>query len=134
MSTPVTNSAAALQRRIRTFYTHLNKGSFPRCYEMIDPVVRQSPNSVTLYQFMQSLQAFRDHFGQVDLQQVDIQLHLDEPNKRFQDRDFAVGKTTWKDRQGREHFFQERWVKNGRYWYTVCTGFVTPDEDEARPA
>src|SRR5579872_5614587 len=100
MSIPVTSPIATVERRIRQFNDHLNAGRFTRCYRMIDPLVRQSPTAVTLYQYLQSLQAFRDHFGQVVVQQVEMQLHLDEPNKRFQDRDFAVGKTTWKDQHG----------------------------------
>jgi len=134
MSTKVISRVSPVERRIRQFYGHLNEGCFARCYLMVDPLVRHSPSSVTLYKYLQSLGAFRDHFGQVVVQRVEVQLHLDEPNKRFQDRDFAVGKTTWKDQQGEEHVFQERWVRNGRYWYTVCTGFVTPDDRKLDPA
>jgi hypothetical protein len=134
MSGKTSTSHAAVETRIRRFYDLLSQGRFARCYLMIDPLLRHDPNSVTLYQYMEALGAFRERFGTISVQQVHVQLHLDERNKRFQDRDFAIGKTVWRDHQGQEHTFLERWVKNGRYWYTVCTGFVTLGREATRPA
>jgi hypothetical protein len=118
---------ASLEKRIRHFYGLLNEGRFAECYRMIDPVVRDKPSSVTLHQYQTSLRAFLDHFGQVRIRGISLDLHLNEPSKLYADRDFAVGQTVWEDEAGEGHQFQERWVRAGRSWYTRSSGFVVPE-------
>ena len=93
---------------------------------MIDPQVRDASGSVTLYQYGNSLHEFMDRFGPLMVRAIQLSLHLDEPNRLYQGRDFAVGKTTLSDALGDRHAFLERWVREGRAWYTRSTGFVTP--------
>jgi hypothetical protein len=131
MKTKTDSQVLRVELRIRQFYRLLSDGKFAQCYRMIDPVIRHSPASVTLYQYQNSLAAFLEYYGKVSIEEVLIVPHIDEPNKRFQDRDFAVGTATWADGQGEQHTFQERWVRVGRLWYTVSTGFVTPGETQA---
>ncbi len=122
----------SLEKRIRLFYSLLDERKFTECYRMIDPVVRDRPSSVTLYQYENCLRAFLDHYREIGIREIDITLHLDEPSPLYNDRDFAVGQTTWEDGLGAEHTFQERWVREGRSWYTRSTGFLVPQENEIR--
>ena len=120
------NRQVSLKRRIRQFYRLLNRRAFDRCYQMIDPRVLLKPTSVTLFQYENALSQFLDRFGSVKVLEIGIALHLNEPSQLYEGRDFAVGKTTWVDEAGEEHVFSERWVRDGRAWYTRSTGFVTP--------
>jgi hypothetical protein len=134
MSTRTENRQTSLKRRIRQFYNLLNRGDFARCRQMIDPRVRLKRDAVTLLQYEGSLRQFLDHFGSVKVLEIRIDLHLNEPSQLYEGRDFAVGKTTWLDGAGGQHVFSERWVRDGRVWYTRSTGFMTPtgSEDSAR--
>jgi hypothetical protein len=93
---------------------------------MIDPGIRLKPSSVTLFQYENALKQFLDHFKSVAIRDITIELHLREKSKLYGDRDFAVGRSVWLDEMGEEHSFLERWVKEGRTWYTRSTGFITP--------
>jgi hypothetical protein len=126
MNTRTETRQASLKRRIRQFYNLLNQGDFARCRQMIDPRIRLKRDSVTLFQYGNSLRQFLDHFGSVKVREISINLHLNEPSQLYEGRDFAVGKTTWVDRSGGQHVFSERWVRDGRAWYTRSTGFMTP--------
>jgi hypothetical protein len=116
----------SLKRRIRQFYRVLNQRAFDRCFRMIDPRVLLKPTSVTLFQYESALGQFLDRFGSVKVLGIDLDLHLGEASALYQERDFAVGKTTWADESGEQHVFSERWVWDDRAWYTRSTGFVTP--------
>jgi hypothetical protein len=126
MSARTVNRQSSLKRRIRQFYKLLNERAFERCYLLIDPRIRDKPNSVTLLQYTNALRDFLDHFSSVKVLQINLDLHLDEPSKLYEGRDFALGTTTWQDETGVQHVFSERWVREGRAWYTRSTGFVTP--------
>jgi hypothetical protein len=135
MTTKAENRPTALKRRIQRFYDLLNEGEFARCYAMIDPRVRRNSASVTLYQYENSLRQFRAHFGGIRIMEIRVDLHLNEPSKLYEGRDFAVGRTVWEDQLGEQHVFSERWVRESRSWYTRSTGLVTPisnAEEEGR--
>lgn len=129
MTTKAKNRPTAVKRRIQHFYRLLNEGAFARCFVMIDPRIRVDPASVTLYQYENSLRQFLTHFGRVEMVEIRVQLHLNESSKLYEGRDFAVGQTIWADRFGERHVFSERWVREGRSWYTRSTGFVAPNPD-----
>ena len=118
---------AALERRIRRFYDGLNRRDFDRCYQMIDPRLRDQPSSVTLFQYQNALLQFMDRFGPLSVLEISVSLHLDESNKLYEGRDFAVGKTVCSNKDGERHVFSERWVRQGQAWYTRSTGFVAPE-------
>lgn len=126
MTTKPESRRTSLKRRIRQFYNLLNQRDFRRCHEMIDPRIRLKPSSVTLLQYQNSLGEFLDEFGPVDILDISVSLHLNEPSELYEGRDFALGKTVWTDEAGDEHLFAERWVFEGRAWFTRSTGFVTP--------
>ena len=126
MTTKTASSQTGLKKRIRRFYSLLNSGDFDRCYEMIDPRVRAKSASVTLLQYENSLRAFLKAVKAVEVLSMEIELHVGEPSKLYEDRDFAVGDTRWIDSRGVENTFTERWVREGRTWYTRSTGFLLP--------
>jgi hypothetical protein len=127
MTTKVEKQQAALERRIRRFYDRLKRRDFDQCYQMIDPSVRDQPGSVTLFQYQNALVQFMDRFGPLIVDGISVSLHVDESNKLYEGRDFAVGKTLWSDNAGERHVFSERWVRQGKAWYTRSTGFVAPE-------
>ena len=133
MRTQAEKQQSALERRIRGFYDSLNGRDFERCHRMIDPRLRDAPASVTLFQYGNALRQFLDQFGSLNVMEVQFTLHLNEPNKLYEGRDFAVGKTVWSDQAGEWHAFSERWVRNGRAWYTRSTGFITPKTQPSTP-
>lgn len=97
---------------------------------MIDPRVRAKSSSVTLFQYQSALSQFVGHFGPIEILDISVTLHLNEPSELYDGRDFAVGETTWEDKKGARHVFTERWVREGRIWYTRSTGLVTPAGDK----
>jgi hypothetical protein len=125
-----TQVAAALKKKILQYYRHLNAGNFHWCYRAIDPPIRSQSTSVTYFQFASSLERFLNHYGGVRVKStgIEVQLHQDEPNSLYQNRDFAVVKVLWQDKADKMHLFHERWVRNGRSWFSRCTGLITPEE------
>jgi len=124
MKTKKETTQSSLKRRIRHFYDLLNRRDFARCHQMIDPRVRLKPSSVTLFQYENALSEFLEQVGSISVLEISIDLHLNEPSVLYEKRDFAVGRTTWLDDAGEQHVFSERWVREGRGWYTRSTGFV----------
>lgn len=130
MTTTQSSKESILKRRIREFYDLLNQGQFPGCFQMIDPRIRHNPNSVTLFQYENSLREFLNVIGLVLIDNTSIEIHTDEPSEIYAGRDFALGKTTWDDERGQKHVFSERWVLEGGAWYTRSTGFLVPSRDK----
>jgi hypothetical protein len=120
----------ALRRRIKRFYDHFNRGEFDKCYLMVDPVLREVPTSITEFQYTTNLERFHQESGEIVVRDIaPVQLHLDEPNRLYNNRDFALACLTCEDEKGRQHTFKERWVRDSRgRWYTRNTGFVSKDE------
>lgn len=124
----ITNGAdklVALETRIRHFYESMNRHDFTKCYAMIDPRVVSKSEALTISQYTHSLERYLDRFASINLVEIGITgLHLNEPNKLYEGRDFALGKTVWEDDDGNRHEFSERWVFQDGAWYTRSTGFV----------
>jgi len=97
---------------------------------MIDPRVRHKPESVTLLQYSNSVAEFLDRVGSLSLVDLDLDVHLHERNILYENRDFALGKSVFDDARGQRRVFSERWVREGRSWYTRSTGFVTSKMDD----
>ena len=127
MTNPTTTEAAVL-RRVREFYAHLNVRRFERCYAFLDPRLLAKPNTVTRFQYETALGEFLDAVGAVAVRSVAVTgLHLGEPSKLYEGRDFALGTTSWEDAGGTPHQFAERWVCDSGEWYTRSTGLLLPD-------
>lgn len=133
MTTKNASQQSSLRRRIRRFYELLSERQIERCHQMLDPRIREQPTSVTFLQYDNSARDFLAAVGAVEVREIELELHVNEANKLYENRDFAVGQTRWIDEHGTEHVFQERWVREGRRWYTRSTGFVLPRE-RAAPA
>ena len=127
MSTKLATKQSSCRRRIRQFYDLLNEHDFKRCFQMIDPRIRRMPTSVTFFQYQNALMQFLDVHGSITVQEMEIKLHVGEPSTLYEGRDFALGKTTWLNDEGEQHIFLERWVREGRSWYTRSTGFVAAE-------
>ncbi len=123
----------AMNRRVRQFFDPLNQGDFERCYRMVDPDLRVGPDAVTLRDFEESWRQFHHYFGRVRVRDVDVMLRLGEPKAVYHGRDFATGKTTWEDEWGGQHVFDERWVREGRSWFTRGVGVVSPTRKRVVP-
>jgi len=124
-----TKLITALRRRIRQFYLRFNQGDFARCYLMLDPDLRATPDAITSQQYATGLRRFLDWAGQIQIRKIVlIQLHLKEPNRLYNNRDFARLEVVWEDADSNGHTFKERWVRSrGSRWYSRSTGFVVPD-------
>ena|SRR6266851_2384485 len=123
-------AATDLKKRIQEYYRHLNAGDFQRCYNAIDPDIRNQATSIAFIPFALSLERFLKHFGKVTVKSnnIEIQIHRPGPSALYQNREFAVVRVPWLDQEGNSHQFQDRWVRGGRTWYSRCTGMVTPKE------
>ncbi len=123
-----TTPEAAIQQRVREYYAHLNARRFERCYSFLDPRLLAKPNTVTRFQYEAALAEFLSAVAAVRVRAVTITgLHLNEPSKLYEGRDFALGKTDWEDAAGNSYQFAERWVCDGGEWYTRSTGLLMPD-------
>ena len=126
------NAREALRRRIRRFYTLLNRRNFVDCFHMIDPRVLGQPGGITFLHYIQSLNSFLEQAGAVTGVRIQITgLHLNEPTKLYEKRDFAIASTKWKDSNGNEHKLSERWVLEDDNWYTRSTGLVWTEPAES---
>ena len=120
------NPQTSLKRRIKQFYDLLNRGDFSRCHRMLDPRLRRNPHAVTLLQYENSLREFVGRAGPIRVVDIDVVAHLNKPSVLYEGRDFAVGETRWLDESGTQREFKERWVRDGRVWYTRSTGLLFP--------
>jgi hypothetical protein len=126
MSTKTKNQEAVLRKRVQQFYEFMNGQDFAHCHQMIDPRVRSKPSSVTLFQYANALRDFLTAVGPIEIEGIDFVLHLNEPSPLYENRDFAVGETHWKAENGTHNTFSERWVRDGKTWFTRNTGFIIP--------
>jgi hypothetical protein len=55
---------------------------------------------------------------------VRISLHLTGSRPASDPRAFAYVYTVWQDERHEFHMFRERWVRDGKNWYTRVAGLV----------
>lgn len=103
-----------LRKRIKEFYRSFNQQNWEKCFSFIDPEI-----NLEYQHYADSLERFYEHHGPIRVLSIDLQMHLDEPNKLYGNRSFACGTTKW-----REGTIQERWVKTGGMWFTRMTGMM----------
>src|SRR5258708_27496701 len=127
--TKTVRATTALKHRIQEYYRRLNARDFQWCYRAIDPAIRNQATSVTFLQFASSLARFLDNYGSVGVRPnaIDIQLHQNEPNFLYENRDFAVVRVLWHASTGGLWHFQNRWDRNGRSLDSRPTGIVTTE-------
>ena len=106
----------------------MNARAFEKCFLFLDPRLLVRPGAVTQYQYETTLAEFMTHVREVRVRTVCVTgLHLNEPSKLYEGRDFALGKTEWEDVTGTPHEFAERWVCERGVWYTRSSGLVLPE-------
>jgi hypothetical protein len=116
---------SALRRRIKSFYLHLNHHAFDKCWSFLDPDLRQR-GRFEEDKYAKSLSEFLDHYGTIEIVVIKIDLYSGAKVKG-QTQDCAYPLVVWKDARHVPHLFRERWVKDGKTWYTRVAGLVTPD-------
>jgi len=120
---------AALRARVRRFYgTLFAKRSWQKCYEYLDPRLREQ-GKVDANTYAESLARFADYYGAISIRHIDISLHLDATKNRHDDRAFAYVYVFWQDKRGQFHVFRERWVRDGGDWYTRVVGLVVHERN-----
>jgi hypothetical protein len=114
----------ALRRRVRRFYKHFNRQDWQRCYDGLDPRLRNE-GKVSFHPYAQSLSSFVAAYGAIDIWHIDLSLHLDAAANKRDPRPFAYAYIFWQDQRHAFHVFRERWVREAGEWYTRVAGLVT---------
>jgi hypothetical protein len=123
---------SSLRRRIRTFYQWFNLGEWKHCYAFLDPRLREN-SKIALASYADSLRAFRQHYGQVNIWHVRINLYTEDRNHKHDNRPFAYVYVFWQDHQKAFHVFREHWVRDGGRWYTRVVGLVVHEGGDGKP-
>lgn len=113
-----------LRYRIRQMYELLNERKFDKCFEIIDPRVREA-GSIQFDAYQICLSRFVEKYGPLRVLRIgDLKVHL-KVTDRERDRDFAYALVFAHDKMGREMELKERWVRDADgLWYTLKTGLV----------
>jgi hypothetical protein len=122
---------AALRRRIRGLYRSFDLGSWDRCFQYLDPRLREA-GKVEQSRYSASLNAFKERYGAIAIWHVRISFHSDVRTNKHDDRPFAYAYVIWQDSQNEVHLFRERWVFDSGRWYTRVVGLVTHEKTNAR--
>jgi hypothetical protein len=130
VSKALTLEKASLRRRIRSFYRCYNQGAWPRCYAHLDPTL-QAEGKVHPDHYADSLAAFKQAYGSVDVWYVRLSLHLNEKKNKHDTQPFAYAYVFWQDDNNDFHVFRERWVQRARRWYTRVAGLVARNKPVA---
>ena len=117
-------ASRSIRGRVREFYRRLNDQNWEKCFEFVDPVLRES-GKVDFEAYAKSLSSFYKKYGPLELHSLQqFNVHPNVQSNR-DNRDFAYGVVAFDDREHRSHQVRERWVKasDGR-WYTRMVGMV----------
>ena len=117
----------ALRNRLSSFYRSFNREKFEKCYEFIDPELRDR-GRVEKHKYTTSLSDFLAYYGTMTTVWTKIEIYY-EIETRAGVQTFAYPLIVWKDSRNVHHLFRERWVKRGDTWYTRVVGLVSPDRD-----
>ena len=116
-----------LRRAIRGFYDCYRQEKWALCYNRIDPQLREAAK-VDFDSYRESLQAFLREYGDVSNRMIEVsEIH----RSKHDPRPFAYASIVWRDRSHEFHVFRERWVFDGRRWYTRVVGLVTHQQSSA---
>jgi hypothetical protein len=109
-----------LNGRIKNYYDAINNGSFMAAHAMIDLDLYDSFGDTGEHLLMhkQMLETWQHLVGKVEVLDIVMNVHMGEKLPTYRGRDYAIGRTTWKDDKGFIHFFSEHWVKGERSWFT----------------
>lgn len=113
----------ALRRRALRWYDRFNSQKWSDCFKLVDPRLTNS-GKVGQETYTRSLREFLDCYGSVRPWHVRVSLHLTDSRPASDPRPFAYVYTVWQDQRHEFHMFRERWVLEGRNWYTRVAGLV----------
>jgi hypothetical protein len=113
----------AIRRQVRRLYGWFNRQDWPKCFEFLDPKLREA-DRVQLGPYAESLTAFQQVYGSVQVWLLRVSLHLDTRGSKLDQRPFAYVYVIWKDERQAFHLFRERWVKQEGRWYTRVVGLI----------
>jgi hypothetical protein len=113
----------ALRRRVMRWYGRFNSQRWSECYALVDRRLTSS-GKVNAEAYARSLRNFQSRYGAVHPWHVRISLHLTGSRPASDPRPFAYVYTVWQDERHDFHMFRERWVQDGRSWYTRVAGLV----------
>src|SRR5438876_10720739 len=83
----------SLRRRIRLLYEAFNAGDWAACFKSVDPKLRQM-SRIEAPKHSQSLAAFRQRYGSVNIWHVRVNVYSEAKNKH-DDRPFAYAYVFW---------------------------------------
>ena len=118
---------ASLRRAIRRFYDCYRQEKWTLCFNRIDPQLRAAAK-VDFDSYRELLQTFLREYGDVSILVIEVsEIH----RSKHDPRPFAFASIVWRDRSHEFHVFRERWVFDGRRWYTRVVGLVTHQQPSA---
>lgn len=127
MSKPAHDSVidqSNLGDRIKEFYELLNDRQWVKCFELIDPRLRDA-GAIEFAAFANSLSSFFEKHGPLTFRSVAQLTVYTDAVSRNDERDFAYGLVAVEDRDHHSMQFRERWVKDADgFWYTRKVGLV----------
>jgi len=95
-----------LRRRIRSFCQAFNRGDWARCFDFVDPTLRNQ-GRIEFAQYAESLAAFRAYYGKIDIWHLRANIH-GRKSAKHDDRAFAYVYVFWQDDRNGLHVFRER--------------------------
>ncbi|MDX1945256.1 MAG: hypothetical protein SFU86_07605 [Pirellulaceae bacterium] len=116
----------ALRRRVLRWYAAFNAEKWSDCLALVDPRLT-SAGKVKDGPYVESLVRFKEHYGPIHPWHVRVSLHLTGSRQAVDSRPFAYVYTVWQDDRHGFHMFRERWVRDGKRWYTEVAGLVVND-------
>jgi len=121
----------ALRRRVMRWYAQFNASKWDDCLALVDPRLT-STGKVKSGPYVESLVRFKTRYGAVHPWHVRVSLHLAGSRQAADSRPFAYVYTVWQDDRHGFHMFRERWVRDGRKWYTEVVGLVVNDASKSQ--
>ena len=117
----------SLRRAIRGFYDNYRREKWTLCYDRIDRQLCEAAK-VDFDDYRESLQTFLREYGDVSILVIEVsEIH----RSKHDPRPFAFASIVWRDRSHEFHVFRERWVYDGKRWYTRVVGLVTHQQPPA---
>jgi len=118
-----TLARSALRRRVMQWYDRFNDQDWTACYRFVDPQLT-STGKVNEEFYVESVLRFHDRYGVVRPWHIRVSVHVTGPRTASDRRPFAYVYTVWQDKENEFHMFRERWVREGKRWYTRVAGLL----------
>jgi hypothetical protein len=113
----------SLAGRIVHFYRFFNRRDWGRCFDYIDPKLRDD-GKVDPADYAETMDRFFAAHGPIRQIRIVNTTIYPGASSRSDGRDFAYMAVSWKDRANGLHHFRERWIKDQGRWYTRVLGLV----------